>query len=67
MATMTEGLSKREQTVLVCLKHGLSNQEIGLALDMSLRTVQRDIQRIYLHLGVQSRAEAIVRIRRRRM
>jgi DNA-binding NarL/FixJ family response regulator len=66
MATMNEELSEREQAVLSQLQHGLSNEEIGLALDMSLRSVQRHIQRIYLHLGVQTRAEAIVRIHQRR-
>lgn len=62
---MIEGLSKREQAVLNWIQQGLSNKEISLALDMSLRTVQRHIQRIYLHLGVQTRAEAIVRVHRR--
>jgi DNA-binding NarL/FixJ family response regulator len=62
---MSDGLSEREQAVLSWLKHGLSNKEIGLALSISPRTVQKHLQRVYQHLGVQTRAEAIVRIHRR--
>lgn len=63
--TMLDGLSERERAVLNWLTHGLSNKEIGLALSISPRTVQKHLQRIYQHLGVQTRAEAIVRIHRR--
>ncbi|MBH0177992.1 MAG: helix-turn-helix transcriptional regulator [Nitrospira sp.] len=62
---MGEELSEREQAVLGWLTHGLSNKEIGLALSISPRTVQKHLQRIYQQLGVQTRAEAIVRIHRR--
>ena len=62
---MSNGLSEREQAVLSWLKHGLSNKEIGLALSISPRTVQKHLQRIYQQLGVQTRAEAIVRVHRR--
>ncbi|MBH0197384.1 MAG: helix-turn-helix transcriptional regulator [Nitrospira sp.] len=62
---MSEELSEREQAVLSWLTHGLSNKEIGLALSISPRTVQKHLQRIYRQLGVQTRAEAIVRIHRR--
>jgi DNA-binding NarL/FixJ family response regulator len=58
---MEGGLSKREQAVLSWLEKGLSNKEIAGALDISPRTVQKHLQRIYQHLGVQTRAEAIVR------
>jgi len=61
---MNNGLSEREQAVLSWLKHGLSNREIGLALSISPRTVQKHLQRVYLQLGVQTRAEAIVRVHR---
>ena len=57
---MSVELSKREQEVLSWLKHGLSNKEIGLALSISPRTVQKHLQRIYQHLGVQTRVEALV-------
>lgn len=57
---MEGGLSKREQAVLSWLEKGLSNKEIAVALDISPRTVQKHLQWIYKHLGVQTRAEAIV-------
>ena len=61
---MSDELSKREREVLSWLTHGLSNKEIGLALSMSPRTVQKHLQHVYHYLGVQSRAEAIVRMYR---
>jgi DNA-binding CsgD family transcriptional regulator len=57
---MSDDLSKREREVLSWLQHGLSNKEIGLALSISPRTVQKHLQRVYQHLGVQTRVEAIV-------
>jgi len=57
---MEGGLSKREQAVLSWLEKGLSNKEIAVALDISPRTVQKHLQRVYRHLGVGTRAEAIV-------
>ncbi|MBH0194920.1 MAG: helix-turn-helix transcriptional regulator [Nitrospira sp.] len=57
---MSDRLSKREQEVLRLLQHGLSNKEIGLALSISPRTVQKHLQRVYQHMGVQSRVEALV-------
>ena len=61
---MSDGLSEREQAVLSWLTHGLSNKEISLALSISPRTVQKHLQRVYQQLGVQTRAEAIVRMHR---
>lgn len=58
---MSDELSKKEQAVLSCLQQGLSNEEIGLALGLRPRTVQKHLQRVYQHLGVQTRVEAIVR------
>jgi DNA-binding CsgD family transcriptional regulator len=57
---MSDGLTKREQTVLSWLLKGLSNKEIAMAIDVSPRTVQKHLQRVYQHLGVRTRAEAIV-------
>jgi DNA-binding NarL/FixJ family response regulator len=62
-AKMRDGLSKREGEVLSWLQQGMSNKEIALALEVSPRTIQKHLQRIYLHLDVHTRAEAIVRIR----
>jgi DNA-binding NarL/FixJ family response regulator len=60
---MRDGLSKRESEVLAWLRQGMSNKEIALALEVSPRTIQKHLQRIYLHLDVHTRAEAIVRMR----
>ena len=60
---MGDGLSNRESEVLSWLQRGLSNKEIALALELSPRTVQKHLQRVYLQLNVHTRAEAIVRSR----
>jgi DNA-binding CsgD family transcriptional regulator len=39
---------------------GFSNKEIGQAFGISPRTVQKHLQRVYRHLGVGTRVEAIV-------
>ena len=61
---MGDGLSKRESEVLSWLQQGMSNKEIALALEVSPRTIQKHLQRVYLHLDVHTRAEAIVQMRR---
>ncbi|MEK6587090.1 MAG: helix-turn-helix transcriptional regulator [Nitrospirota bacterium] len=58
---MSDGLTKREQAVLSWLRKGFSNKEIALAIGITPRTVQKHLQRVYQHLGVRTRAEAIVR------
>jgi DNA-binding NarL/FixJ family response regulator len=62
---MSDDLSKRELAVLSWLQQGLSSKEIALALSLRPRTVEQHLQRVYQHLGVQTRAEAIMRINRR--
>jgi DNA-binding NarL/FixJ family response regulator len=52
---MSDGLSKREQAVLVHLSNGLSNKEIALVLDISPRTVQKHLQNIYRHFDIRAR------------
>lgn len=64
MVELMDDLSRREQEVLSWLQQGLSNKEIGMALDISPRTVQKHLQRIYDLLGVESRGQAMVAIRR---
>jgi DNA-binding CsgD family transcriptional regulator len=61
---MRDGLSQREGEVLSWLQQGMTDKEIALALDVSPRTVQKHLQRIYLHFDVHTRAEAIDRIDR---
>jgi DNA-binding NarL/FixJ family response regulator len=58
--TVGKDLSMREQAVLALLRKGQSNKEMSAALGISTRTVQTYLRRIYWHLGVQTRAEAIV-------
>ncbi len=59
-------LSMREQAVLAQLQQGKSNKEIGATLEISPRTVQKHLQRIYWQLEVQTRAEAIVALYKNR-
>jgi DNA-binding NarL/FixJ family response regulator len=62
---MSDGLTKREQAVLHWLRKGFSNKDIAQAIGISPRTVQKHLQRVYQHLGVCTRAEAIVRTQTR--
>lgn len=52
-------LTKKEMAVLSWLYQGLSNKEIAVALDISPRTVEKHLERIYHVLGVHTRAQAI--------
>lgn len=53
------GLSKRELEVLELMAAGLSNQEIGDRLFVSLNTVKTHSRRIFEKLSVVRRAQAI--------
>lgn len=64
---MSERLTEREQAVLSWLRNGLSNKEIGLAMGISPRTVQKHLQRVYQHLGVRTRAEAVTQVYRMKL
>jgi len=55
-----EPLSDRELEVLQLLAEGLSNQDIGKKLFISLGTVKWHVKNIYGKLGVKSRTQAIV-------
>lgn len=59
-------LTGRECEVLDYLAEGRSNKDIGHRLDISVRTVQKHLQRIYAKLGVKSRMAAVVLIVRNR-
>jgi non-specific serine/threonine protein kinase len=52
-------LTDRERTVLRLIAAGRSNKEIGLDLNVSVRTVERHIANLYAKLNVHSRAQAI--------
>jgi HD-GYP domain-containing protein (c-di-GMP phosphodiesterase class II) len=52
------GLTPRELEVLLALVHGDSNQAIGDALGISVKTAGHHVQHIYEKAGVRSRAAA---------
>ncbi|KAJ54552.1 LuxR family transcriptional regulator [Actibacterium mucosum KCTC 23349] len=51
-----EPLTNREQTILLQLAQGLSNKEVALALDISVRTVETHRKNIKRKLGISSTA-----------
>lgn len=56
-------LSRREQEVLECIAEGLSNEEIGAALFVSVSTVKGHNRHIFEKLGVKRRTEAVAQAR----
>jgi LuxR family maltose regulon positive regulatory protein len=58
---LIEPLSEREIEVLKLIEAGLSNQEIGSKLFISMGTVKRHIINIYSKLDVKNRTQAISR------
>jgi LuxR family maltose regulon positive regulatory protein len=60
---LAEPLTEREREVLRQLLAGASNREIARRLVLSVNTVKRHVYNLCGKLGVQSRAQAIVRAR----
>jgi LuxR family maltose regulon positive regulatory protein len=60
---LTDPLSQRELQILTLICKGLSNQEIGQQLFVSLSTVKWHNQNIFDKLDVQRRTEAVARAR----
>ena len=60
---LLEPLSDRELEVLDLLVSGLSNREIAGRLFVSVNTIKTHISHVYGKLGVNSRAQAILRCR----
>ena len=58
------GLSKRELEVLQLMAEGLSNQEIGDRLFVSLSTVKTHTSRLFEKLDVKRRTQAIEKAKR---
>ena len=50
-------LTPREQEVATMAARGLSNREISNTLEVSVRTIENQLQRAYEKLGVASRGE----------
>ncbi len=55
-----EPLTKRETEVLQLLASGASNQELGLMLSISVKTVETHLSSIYAKLEVRNRAAAML-------
>lgn len=55
-AVPTRPLSRRELGVLDLVARGLSNEEIGTALGLSVRTVERHLANVYAKLGLAGKS-----------
>lgn len=53
------GLTRRETEVFQWLVQGKSSYEIAMILNISVRTVSKHLERIYLQLGVENRHAAV--------
>jgi two-component system, NarL family, response regulator LiaR len=60
-----EPLTARETEVLRLAARGMANKQIGVALDVSVRTVQAHLTSVFHKLGVGSRTEAVLHSLRR--
>jgi ATP/maltotriose-dependent transcriptional regulator MalT len=60
---LTDSLSERELEVLQLISQGLSNQEIGEEIAVTLNTVKAHVKSIYSKLDVHSRTQAVARAR----
>ena len=60
------GLSRRRRDVLRLLLEGLSEKEIASALERSHPTIHENVDRLYRHFGVNSRAQLAAYFLRRR-
>ena len=60
---MLDGLSARERQVLELVAQGLDNTTIGERLHISERTARNHVSAILAKLGINTRAQAIVRAR----
>jgi len=58
---LLEPLSERELEVLALIGEGLSNQDVGSRLFISLHTVKAHTRNIYAKLGTHNRTEAVAR------
>lgn len=57
--TLQQSLSKREREILGHVADGLSDRDIGAAMDLSRWTIDTHIRNIYRKLAVNSRTQAI--------
>lgn len=59
-SNLREALTDRELEVLRLAARGLANKEIARALDVSIRTVEAHLSRVFRKLDVGSRTEAVL-------
>lgn len=65
MSVPVDHLSDREREILLLAAQGLDNSEIAERLTLSVRTVERHFQNVYLKLGLSgrtARAAAVARV-----
>ena len=53
-------LTSRECDILTLMAEGLSNQEIGESLSISIETVRTHVKRVYAKLGARDRVHAVI-------
>ena len=59
------GLTETERRVAELVAQGLSNKEVAAALFVTVRTVEANLSKVYMKLGVRSRTELASRLSRR--
>lgn len=57
-------LTAREQEIAELVASGLANKQIALRLHLSVRTVEANLSKAYIKLGVRSRTELVRRLSR---
>lgn len=57
---MDKELSPREEEILMLVTQGLTNREIANRLEISWRTVDAYLRRVYRKINVRERIEAVV-------
>ncbi|MBK6623226.1 MAG: DNA-binding response regulator [Saprospirales bacterium] len=60
--SLPEALTSRELDLLQLLCRGKANQELADELFVSINTVKTHLKNLFLKLGVESRAEAIIKV-----
>ncbi|MBQ0038835.1 MAG: response regulator transcription factor [Treponema sp.] len=60
-ANLVAGLTKKEKQIFDLIRQGLSNDEISRQLEISLRTTENYVSKIYDKLGVNDRSELITK------
>lgn len=58
---MMPGVTAREAQVVEWVAKGLTNKAIASKLQISSRTVQKHMERMFKKLGIRSRAELVAR------